>query len=63
MRLRIRRIADISPTHTDKKNYGQMIVQVEMTEDQMLDAVLEFLTEVSGETWNKWLEIIEKETT
>lgn len=62
MKLRMRRICDISPTGMDKIGYGQMIVNVEMTEAQMLDAILEFLTQVPGETWQKWLDIIEDKT-
>jgi hypothetical protein len=57
VKLRIRKIGGIIPTQVE------MIVNVEMTEAQMLDAILEFLTEVPGETWGKWLEIIEEKTT
>jgi hypothetical protein len=63
VKLRIRKICAISPTQADKTGYGQMIVNVEMTEAQMLDAILEFLTKVPDETWGKWLEIIEEKTT
>jgi hypothetical protein len=63
VKLRIRKIGGIILTQVDKTGYGQMFVNVEMTEAQMLDAILEFLTEVPRETRGKWLEIIEEKTT
>jgi len=61
MRLRIRRITGILPTSPVNSAFPQMWVDVEMTEGQMLDAVLEFQTKITDATWAEWLKILDTE--
>ena len=55
MRLIMESIEAILPT---RGNNVRLIVECNMTGDQMLEAMKTFSSYVSGETWLNWLEIL-----
>lgn len=56
MKLRIQRVLGIFSGQ--RPNSSEVVLECHMNEEQMHDALLEFLESISGETWQKWVDEI-----
>lgn len=57
MKLILERIGEIRSAQ--RPNSNAVSIQCDMNEGQMYDAILEFLTQISDDTWAKWCEEID----
>ena len=57
MKLRIKSIRGITMNYN--RAFLELEVDANMTEGQMLDAILSFLEQVPGERWKEWKQIID----
>lgn len=56
MKIRVDTIHSIKAAPTRSAYRQPLVIEVEMTEAQMMDALGEFLTKVTVEVWERWKE-------
>lgn len=61
MKLKIRKLGEISPANVDKTAYGQMEINVDMTNGQMFEAMAAFQAAVPISLWAVFMKELKRE--